>query len=78
MMSQTSDILTLTHTGCETNKESTNKEPGQVRLPDVKKLTPLRLSTLDQKHGEKEQGQGSWMMSQTSGCLSGARTRRLA
>ena len=52
MMSQTSDILTLTHTGCETKKESTNKEPGQVRLPDVKKLTPLRFSTLDQKNGE--------------------------
>ena len=38
MMSQTSDILTLTHTGCETKKERTNKEPGQVKLPGVKKF----------------------------------------
>ena len=59
------------------NKERGYKQGNRTSQtpPDVDSFTFLNTGS---ETGKKEQGQGSWVMSQTSGCLSGARTRRLA
>ena len=55
------DTHTLPYTGCETKKEGTNKETGQVKLPRM--LTVLRSSTLVQKleRKNKDKVPGWWV-----------------
>ena len=55
------DTHTLPYTWCETKKEGTNKETGQVKLPRM--LTVLRSSTLVQKleRKNKDKVPGWWV-----------------